>query len=67
MATSMSIHDKDAAVRSRDRDEEDVADLLVALRRQIDATEKLIAQSGGLLRELDVHRGQQPSRRIPKR
>lgn len=67
MATSMSTHDQDAAVRSPTRDEEDVADLLMALRRQIDATEKLIAQSRGLLRELDVHQGQQPSRRMPKR
>lgn len=69
MATRMppQDEDKDAAVRAPVGDEEDVAELLVALRRQIGATEKLIAQTGGLLREIDVHQGHQVSRRTPKR
>ena len=69
MATRMSPDHKDAALRDPvgDEDEEEVAELLVALRRQIDATEKLIAQTGGLLREIDVHQRLKPPARTPSR
>lgn len=67
MATRMPPDDKDAAGHIAVGTEEDIAELLVALRQQMEATKMLVNRTGGLLREIDVHQRHQPPHHTPKR